>query len=355
VDAQDPAASPGPSQVARPGNLWLAVVAAALLEILVLGGGGVAGYALRSSTYSPERAVTDYFAAQSRGDVSGMMANATFLQGSNPEFFRQAGIASMMDLAQNKDVRNVKLVSSHAIDATTQAVAVSMTWAGTQRSHTYTVQKDNSEFRDLIYRSWRIMIPFVTIDITLPNQPGPIQVDGITPAASNVSTIQAVEGYHSITMNANAFYDRTTEVADGVDGTPAATFAPAVSSGAVALAVAAVKLAFPNCDALASPGCLNHQYNAPNDGQRWFFPLPGYGDVFYTTYLVTLVGDPTSDLKLVVSPDAGKVNASGTCTVTVTVNGNQTYNLAGPWTATLRLESGRFTADLVSNCWATKA
>jgi hypothetical protein len=355
VDAQDPAATPGPSQVTRPRNLWLVVVAAALLEILVLGGSGVAAYALRSSTYSPERAVTDYFIAQSRGDVSGMMANATFQQGSNPEFFRQSGIASMMNVPQNKDVHNVKVVSSRVIDPITQSVAVSLAWAGQQHTQTYTVRKDNSKFRDLVYRAWRIVIPFVTIHITLPNQAGPIQVDGITPATSDVSTIQAVAGYHSVTMSANAFYDRASQLVDGVDGTPAAAFAPDVSAGAIAMAAAAVKLAFPNCDPSVSPGCLNHTYNAPNDGRRWLFSLPGYGDVFYTTYVVTLVGDPTSDMKLVVPPDAGKVNASGTCIVTVTMNGNQTYNLAGPWTATLTLDSGSFSADLVSNCWATKA
>jgi hypothetical protein len=339
----------------RPRYLWLVVVAAALLEILVLGGGGVAGYELRSSTYSPERAVTDYFAAQSRGDVSGMMANATFQQGANPEFFRQSGIAAMMDVPQNKDVRNVKVVSSHAIDATTQAVAVSLTWAGQQHTQTYTVLKDNSKFRDLIYRAWRVVIPFVAIHITLPNQPGPIQVDGISPATSDVSNIQVVEGYHSVTMNANAFYDRTSQLVDGVDGTPAATFASDVSSGAIAMAAAAVKLAFPNCDVSVSTGCLNHTYNAPSGGRRYYFDLPGYGQVFWSTYKVTLVGDPTSDMKLVVPTDAGKVNASGTCTVTVTFDGTSNYNLAGPWTATLTLDNGQFTADLASNCWANKA
>ncbi len=341
--------------MARPRNPWLVVVAAALLEILVLGGAGVAGYALRSSTYSAERAVTDYFAAQSRGDVSGMMANATFQQGADVEFFHQAGIASMMGVPQNKDVRNVKVVSSRAIDATTQAVAVSLNWAGQQHSQTYTVRKDNSQFRDLIYRSWRIVIPFVTIHITLPNQPGPIQVDGITPPTSDVSTVQAVEGYHSVTMDANAFYDRTSRMVDGVDGAPAATFAPDVSSGAVAMAAAAVKLAFPNCDASVYTGCLNHTYDAPSDGRRYYFDLPGYGQVFWSTYRVTLVGDPTSDIKLVVPEDAGKANASGTCTVTVTFDGTSNYNLAGPWTATLTLDAGRFTADLASNCWANKA
>jgi hypothetical protein len=60
-------------------------------------------------------------------------------------------------------------------------------------------------------------------------------------------------------------------------------------------------------------------------------------------------------MKLVVPPESGKVNASGTCTVTVTFDGTSNYNLAGPWTAALTLDSGRFTADLASDCWASKA
>jgi len=340
---------------AGPRKLWLVVLAAALLEILVLGGSGVAAYELRSSSYSPERAVTDYFSAQSQGDVSGMMANATFQVGSNLEFFNQTAIASMMQLPQNRDVHDVKVVSSQAIDATAQSVSVSMIWAGQHRSQTYRVRKDNSRFRDFVFRSWRIVIPFTTIHITLPNQAGPIQVDGITPAASDVGSVQAVDGYHRVTMGANDFYGRATQVVDGVDSPPTVEFAPAVSSGAVAMAAAAVKLAFPTCDAAAYTGCLNHTYSAPNDGRLWFFDLPGYGRVFWTTYRVTLVGDPTSDMKLVVPSDAGKLNASGTCTVAVTFDGQRNYNLAGPWTAILTLDSGRFVADLASDCWANKA
>src|SRR5260370_13274712 len=111
-------------------------------------------------------------------------------------------------------------------------------------------------------------------------------------------------------MNANAFYDRTSQIVDGVDGTPAATFAPDVSSGAVAMAAAAVKLAFPNCDPAAYTGCLDHTSNAPNDGRRWYFDLPGYGQVFWTSYPVTLLGDPTSDMKVAVPADACKSNPS---------------------------------------------
>jgi hypothetical protein len=355
VDTQEPAITSAISQAGRPRKLWLVVLATTLLEILVLGGSSLAAYALRSSSYSPQRAVTDYFAAQSQGDVSGMMANATFQVGSNLEFFNQSAITSMMDLPQNRDVHNVKVLSSQAIDATAQSVSVSMIWGGQHRSQTYTVRKDNSQFRDFVFRSWRIVIPFVTIHITLPNQPGPIQVDGITPAASDMSSIQAVDGYHRVTMSTTDFYERVSQVVDGVDSPPTAELAPAVSSGAVAMAAAAVKLAFPTCDAAVYTGCLNHTYSAPNDGRLWFFDLPGYGRVFWTTYRVTLVGDPTSDMKLVVPPESGKVNASGTCTVTVTFDSTRNYNLAGPWTATLTLDSGRFTADVASDCWANKA
>ncbi len=352
MDTQEPAVT---TAIRRgPRNLWLVVLATTLLEILVLGGSGLSAYELRSGSYSPERAVMDYFGAQGQGDVSGMMANATFQPGSDRELFNQSAIASMMQLAQNRDVRNVKVVSSQAIDATLQSVSVSMIWGGQHRSQTYAVRKDNSRFRDFVFRSWRIVIPFVTIHITLPNQPGPIQVDGITPATSDVSTVQAVDGYHRITMSANDFYERASQVVDGVDSSPTAEFAPAVSSGALAMAAAAVTLAFPNCDASAYTGCLNHTYTAPNNGRLWYFDLPGYGRVFWTTYRVALVGDPTSDMELIVPPDAGKVNASGTCTITVTFDGTRNYNLAGPWTATLTLDNGQFTADVASNCWATK-
>jgi len=340
----------------RPRNLWLVVAATVLLEILVLGGGGVATYELLSSTYGPDRAVMDYFAAQSQGDVSGMMANATFQEGSDHELFNQSAIAAMMKLPQNRDVNNVKVVSSRAVDPTAESVSVSMTWGGQHRSQDYMVRKDNSRFRDLVFRYWRVVIPFVTIHITLPNQAGPIQVDGITPATSDVRSVQVVDGYHRVTMSANDFYDRTSQVVDAVDSPPNAEFIPAaISSGAVAMAAAAVKLAFPNCDASVYRGCLNHTYSAPNDGRMYYFDLPGYGQVFWTTYKVTPVGDPTADMKLVVPPESGKVNASGTCTVTVTFDGTSNYNLAGPWTATLTLDSGGFTADLASNCWANKA
>src|SRR5260370_13947835 len=83
-----------------------------------------------------------------------------------------------------------------------------------------------------------------------------IQGDGITPAASDVSSIQAIDGYHRVTMSANDFYERATQVVDGVDSPPTAEIAPTVSSGAVAMAAAAVNAAFPISDARVYTGCF---------------------------------------------------------------------------------------------------
>ncbi len=339
----------------RPARDRRPVVGAALVAILVLAAGGVGGNALLSSIYSPERAVTDYFAAQSRGDAGGMVANAIFQPGLNPELFTRSAIESMMKVRQNSDLRNIKLVSSQAIDSATQSVAVSMTWAGKPRSETYTVRKDSSQVRLFVYHSWRIVIPSVTIHVSLPNQPGLVQVDGITPSASDVSFVQVVEGYHKMTMTATFAYDTTSQVVDAADVSPTATFAPRVSAAVAAKAETAIKFAFGNCDASAYTGCFDHTYSAPNDGQRWFFDLPGYGKVFWTTYRVTLAGDPTSGMTLDVPTEAGILHASGTCTVTYTIDGNQTYYLAGTWTAVLTWANGSFTAQVVADCSAAKA
>lgn len=339
----------------RPARDRRPVIGAAAVLILVLAVGGVGGNALLSSIYSPEGAVTDYFAAQSRGDAGGMVANAIFQPGLNPELFTRSAIESMMNVRQNSDLRNIKVVSSQAIDSSTQSVAVSMTWAGKPHRETYTVRKDNSKSRFLFYHAWRIVIPSVTIHVSLPNQPGKFEVDGITPSASDVSIVQVVEGYHKMTMSATFAYDKTSQVVDAADGSPTATFAPSVNSTVAAEAGTAIRFAFTNCDASQYTGCFDHTYSAPNDGQRWFFDLPGYGKVFWTTYRITLLGDPTSGMTLDVPSDAGTLHASGTCTVTYTIDGSKDYYLAGTWTAVLTLASGSFIAQVAADCSESKA
>ena len=329
--------------------------AAALVAILVVVAGGVGGNALLSSIYSPERAVTDYFAAQSRGDAGRMVANAIFQPGLNPELFTRSAIESMMNVRQNSELRNIKVVSSQPIDSSTQSVAVSMAWADKPHSETYTVRRDNSQARLFFYHAWRIVIPSVTIHISLPNQPGLVQVDGITPSASDVSFVQVVEGYHKMAMTATFAYDTTSQVVDAADGSATANFAPSVSSTVAAKAATAIKFAFGNCDASAYTGCFDHTYSAPNDGQRWFFDLPGYGQVFWTTYRVTLTGDPTSGMTLDVPTAAGTLHASGTCTVTYTIDSSKDYYLAGTWTAVLTLANGSFIAQVAADCAESKA
>src|SRR5713226_824984 len=110
--AEPPASSPSPKRSGR-GRLLILVLVAAL----VLGGAGTGGYFANvslSSTYSPERAVTDYFGAQKRGDVARMTSNATFLRGdgSFDDLFGQDALRAMMGVRQNLDVQAVRVKSS---------------------------------------------------------------------------------------------------------------------------------------------------------------------------------------------------------------------------------------------------
>ena len=135
------------------------------MALLAVDGAGIAANTALSSLYSPQRAVADYFAAQSRGSVSGMMSNATFLQGSDPAFFSSSAVTAMMALPQNRDVKDIRIISTQSTDYSTETVNVSMMWGGTPRRQAYTVRKDNSRVHELIYHSWRVDIPFATTEL----------------------------------------------------------------------------------------------------------------------------------------------------------------------------------------------
>jgi len=321
----------------------LAIAVGVVLAILLIDSAGMAANAMLSNTYGPERAVTDYFAFQSRGDVSAMLLNATFQPGSDSVLFNRSAIWAMMELPQNSDVRDVHVISSQPVDPSSEIVNVSMTWAGNHHRQAYAVHEDSSRVHALFYHSWRVVIPYVTVRLVLPNQSGPISVDGINTASSAPSAIQVVEGYHQVTMSSNQLYDATTRLVDGVDGTGVLGFPFAVGLTAYRLAALAVIDAFTTCDPAKKPDCLNHTYSAGPGYQFTWGDLPGYGRVVGTTYRITLAGDPTSYMNLEVPADPGSLDAFGECAVTMTVDGRQ-YYFDGGWTATVASSNGGFVA-----------
>jgi hypothetical protein len=311
-----------------------------------------------SAQYSPQRAVTDYYAAQARGDVSGMMANATYLRGdgSYSLFFDEDGVRQMMAVPQNKDISNVKVVANDRVDDSTSDVTVSMTWAGNPRMHTYVVKRDTTRVHDFFYYSWRIQIPYININVTVPNQPGPVVIDTLgLPPGSVATTVQAIEGYHEVTMQGTDFYDESSQLANGVDGDAAVKFDSKLNSLATASAAASVKAAFSSCDAVKYDACPGHTYLAPNNQYIWFLTLPGYPEIDFTKYVYTLRTDPTADMQLVVTNETGKVTGSGSCAVMLTVDGSRKYSFTGSWTATLTWSQGGFGSDVVFDCATAKA
>jgi hypothetical protein len=337
---------------------WLVVGLVVVVLIGVLGGGAAFANASLSSTYSPQRAVADYFSAQRRGDVTGMLANATYLKGNATyaQFFTKQALVAMMSIPQNTAITDVKVVSTADVDASTSRVAVSMTWAGNQRTHAYIVRKDTSRVHYALYNSWRVEIPMVTINVSLPNQPGVILLDSMDmPVGATPTAIQAIEGYHSVTMIYNDFYDTLAQTADGVDSSPTVSFPSKVNSTFTAAAATSIKAALVSCDASVYSDCINHPYQAPSGKYVGFTGFPGYSEIdAYSTWSFAFSSDPTAGMILTVTTEPGKLTASGQCALTMTVDGSKNYNFAGSWTGTVIFKNGTFTTSVNYNCTKVK-
>jgi len=327
-------------------------------------GGVVAALANASltSTYSAAKTVTDYFAAQKSGNTSFMIANANYLRGdgSYSQYFDSGGLNAMLAIPQNTDITDVKVASTTVVDANTTTVNVTMTWAGHHVVQAFTVHRDLGRVHYSFYNSWRIDIPFASINVTLPNQPGGIAVDGLTLPQGALKDIQVIEGFHKVTMDATDLYDKASTDADAIASGTAVSFPSTISPTALASTRSVIKKAFNICDKAtnASEACLGHTYYAPNQANTIYFftSLPGYGQVQYTRFVWSLTSDLTKNMKLVVSSDTGKMAASGSCAFTLTIDGSRKYNFKGTWTATITVSAGTFDYSAISgDCLKSKA
>jgi hypothetical protein len=216
------------------------------------------------------------------------------------------------------------------------------------------VSKDTSRAHDLFYYSWRVDIPSQAITVTLPNQPGGITVDGIS--VSSPSSVLVIQGYHTVKMLATDIYDETSETANASDGGTNVSFTSQVGQGALKLASDSINKAFTNetCDANQYFDCPNHQYKVPS-GFYDTLPAAG-GDIrANSSWVIVFNGDPTTSMKLVVTTETGKVTASGTCAMTLTVDGSRKYQFIGSWTGTLTFSSAGVASDVLENCDSTRA
>ncbi len=352
--------APPPLKRRRRGRTALVVGLVVLVLLLAMGGGAAAyGNIVLAPQYSPQRAVTDYFSAQGRGDAAGMLDNATFLKGDGAvsRFFDQSAVKALLDVAPNRQISGVKVVSVDRVDDSTSHVSVSLSWGGTARTHVYTVGMDLGRVHDYVYHSWRVQIPFVSIHVTLPKQPGFVFVDEVE-APTDASVVQAIEGYHTVRMGGTDLYDEASSTVAGFDGDVQVSFGGKLSSLALQSAQAAVKRVFATCP--ASGDCLGKTYYVqPKPGYivtEVFQNLPGYRELdASTSWKWSLGGDPTAGMKLVVSNDKGVVNASGACSFTLTLDGRRNYRFKGTWSATLTWQTSGFVADMTWDCVQAKA
>lgn len=330
-----------------------------VVVLAALGGGALAANAALSSTYSPQRAVSDYFAAMGKGDVTGMMSNATFSSGDSAysNFFDKPAVIAMMSADENKQISDVKVGAVSKVDDSTDSVDVALSWGGSGRSLTYQVRKDTARTHYRFYPSWRVQVPFTTIAINLPNQAGPISVDGISVSVGAGGKAEAIQGFHKVSMAATNFYDENVQTADGVGSTASVSFPTALSSVATTKAAAAVNDTFAHhCDVSKYDDCLGHTYSVPAGSYYTFDGLPGGSQIAaYHDWSFALTSDPTVGMKLTVTTTNDVVDAAGTCAFTMTVDGSHTYRFAGTWTATLTWSGNDFGTDLVADCEARAA
>ena len=341
------------------GRTLLIVGILAAIVLVVAGGGAAIANGSLSSTYSPRQAVFDYFSAMSRGDVSGMTTNATFLAGDSTyaPFFGREGVTAMMKAAaENNQIKDVKVGSPVRVDDSTVALPVTLNWAGSARKMAYKVQKDISRTHFLFYPSWRVEIPFATIGLTLPNQAGVVEVDGIALQASAAGKAEVIQGFHSVTLEASDFYAESTHVADAVASGPQVSFASELSAGAAAAAAASIKGGFANltCDVDKLFDCPNHQYKVPA-GYYDVLPTAGGDITANSSWSLVFVGDPTTNMKLTVAATSGEVDGSGSCGMKLTVDGSHVYDFVGTWTAVLTWRNGSFSSDVLEDCDSSRA
>lgn len=349
---------PTPATAPRRRRWWLIALVAAGIVLVVLVVAGIVVNASLSQTYSAQRAVEDYFAAQAHRNADGMLANATFLrpEGSYADFFGRSALTAMMQVPQNSDIEALKVTRVERLDGETELVTVSVTWNGTSRTETYKVRRDPTRIHWLVYPSWRVQIPSTTLYLTLPKQAGPVTVDGVAPPpAANTKVIQTIMGFHQVRMEATSILDVASLQVDATDSSANVELPGKINDLALAAAKTAVTNAFNHCDAAKNDDCIGHTYTAPDSNYIYFFKLPGYGDVDYTKYVDTLANDPTADMKLTVESDIGKVSVTGSCAVTMTVNGTRRYSLKGTYSGTLIGGAAGFSADIIEDCEASRA
>ncbi|HZQ50234.1 MAG TPA: hypothetical protein VFB69_07995 [Candidatus Dormibacteraeota bacterium] len=346
-----PGFAPPPAARGGGGRTLLIVGGIALFLIVVLAVGGVLLNASLSSTYNPGKAVQAYFAAQSRGDVGYMVANANYLKGDTgtDAFFGKDGLTAMVALKENKSVSGVSVSSNEELDSSTSKVTVSMQWNGSQVSETYTLHRDTSRTHFVFYNDWKLDIPAHSISITVPNQPGALQIDGID-VPTGASSVSVIQGYHNVTMAKSDFYDESDQSANAVDGAATVAFDGKVSADALAAAAKAIDDTFAgHCDATKYSGCPGHVYH-PKAGTYEIFTLPGGEVDAYSSWQFTLVGHPSAGMTLTVSTEAGKATASGNCTVKLVVDGKSSHTYSGAWTADLTYDTGAWGTDVTFDC-----
>ena len=353
----DESTTVGPPLPTRRRRRALVPLMVLVLVALALGVAAAMANASLSRQYSPQAAVRSYFAAQQRGDVAGMWANAAFERpdGAYSRFFDRGALAGMMRIGANSTLGDVRILATQDVDASTKAITVTMLWDGVRRTEQLRVRRDQSNVHWLLYPSWTVQVPSITVQLKLPNQPGAVSLDGIPAPVTSQTILYTIRGFHEVSIDSTALLAGSHARVDARDQLATATLPGTLAEARVSDAGTALKKAFDSCDVSKYDGCFNHTYLARDNNFIYYMTVPGYGDVNYTKYSYALVGDPTTGMTITVEPQPGDVSVSGTCASTLTVNGSRSFKLKGEFSGKLHWSGGDFSSDVTWDCTKTRA
>ena len=325
-DPDTPAWRPGGLQADRgasaPATLsrrTLRRVGIAALVIVVLITGGVIGNVVVSGVTAPSNTAISWVRAMGSGDAqtAWSLMSVTTRSGPDASLLTESALAAGLKQRGDAHLTNVHAVASELTVGTGAEVTVGYTnSSGQSQSLELALTQDPTSHQFLFYPTWRVAVTPASVPIVAAGGSGQVTVDGM-PAnislASGSATLLLLPGQHTIQQASSGLYGSTQTMVDvGLDmqaSPPQVQLSSSLTSSALASAKTTVTKLFTEClqtTEATTTGC-------PQD----------LSDDSWSSFKWSLVGDPTSALKVVPSASGSGFVAYGTYVMMATTPDDQ--------------------------------
>jgi hypothetical protein len=283
------------------------VAAAAVVVLVAL---GIAGNVVLGNLSSPEAVASDYVSAVGANNADAIWSDSTFHGTTTGSLFggpapfvlaNKDELAAMLSLPQNRHFGRDSIQATKVLDDRSGNVQVSVRYNenGRASADSLTLARDPVSKKFGFYPYWRVVLPLGLVDLSGQLPGASVAVDGIgVPQATTL--VATITGAHKVSIGATSVFAADTETVMVTTAQPApANFKVNLTAAATAQAVTLVKSAFADCTKVTTLQPQNCPQNVSTYGAQ-------------EPVAWTLVGDPTSDLKLGLSTNGQTPSVAGT-------------------------------------------